>query len=134
MAPLPCVVAFRALLKIDAIELTFTQGYMLRLKCDAHLEVSVQSCGAILRGAICCLRNESVTFNDTLYPTWCRITKVVPKLNEHIKNFTDLTFCGVFPGMLGWFPGRCSQSSVQKGLCVSSLCVCVYPHMFECIA
>lgn len=48
MTPLSCVVAFSSLLNIDVIDLTVTQGYMLRLKCDAHLEVTVESCVIIL--------------------------------------------------------------------------------------
>lgn len=42
IAPLSCVVAFSSLLNIDAIDLRVAQGYVLLLKCDAHLEVTVE--------------------------------------------------------------------------------------------
>lgn len=71
MAPLCGVFAFSTLLNVDAIDLAVTQGYMLRLKCDADVEFAVGSCIIILfttiwlLTAICCGRNESVTFSNT---------------------------------------------------------------------
>lgn len=52
IAPLSCVVAFSSLLNIDAVDLTVAQGYMLRLICDAHLEVTVELSVIILFATI----------------------------------------------------------------------------------